>query len=305
MTLYITSVSFEDRCLALASSLASRGEKGARVLLLDFRGYESVDPYLSNRARLLDVVADVDPECNVLTVGLGAPLDGVAKLQNALADLRPTRVVLDISTLPRSYLFVACRLLCDLGLETMVRYYRPETYGGQLSRGVGRVQSVPGFEGVATGSGRTALILILGFEGYKSRYAWEQLGPTRTVALLGDPPYKAEFLETARENNAEIFRQLGGRIETGRLHTFDVGLASKQLLELDRRLRLEEGDVEIVVCPLGTKPQSVAAFVFAYGRPEVAIAHVSSLMYYTGDYSRGFKAEGVEVSLQSLVRRSA
>ena len=61
--------------------------------------------------------------------------------------------------------------------------------------------------------------------------------------------------------------------------------------------------MEIVVCPLGTKLQCVAAFAFAYRHREVAVACVSSLMYYTGEYSRGFVREYVEVSLRALVGR--
>ena len=148
------------------------------------------------------------------------------------------------------------------------------------------------------------MILILGFEGYKALYAWEELGASRTIALLGDPPYKEEFLETAKRQNSELFRRLGGRYEQGRLHTFDIGVAHRQLLALYARLKEEDEDVEITLCPLGTKPQSVAAFAFAYRHPEVAVAYVSSLMYYTGDYSRGFDPEYVQVALESLIGRA-
>ena len=166
------------------------------------------------------------------------------------------------------------------------------------------MQAVPGFEGGSIGGGNTTLVLILGFEGYKSLYAWEQLGPSKTVALLGDPPYRAEFLETARRCNGELFRQLGSRGEVGRLNTFDVGRACKELEELYSDLVGNDAGTEIVVCPLGTKLQCVAAFALAYRHREVAVACVSSLMYYTGDYSRGFVREYVEVSLGALVGRS-
>ena len=198
-------------------------------------------------------------------------------------------------------MFTICRLVCELGLSATIRYYKPQFYGGQLSRGVRGVQAVPNFEGVAVGSGNTALVLILGFEGYKALYAWEELGASRTIALLGDPPYRGEFLETAKEQNGELFRQLGDRYEQGRLHTFDIRIAHQQLLALYTRLKKEDEDVEITLCPLGTKPQSVAAFAFAYKHPEVAVAYVSSLMYYTGDYSRGVDPEFVQVTLESLI----
>ena len=186
-----------------------------------------------------------------------------------------------------------------------IRYYKPSTYGRQLSRGVRRVQPVPGFEGTAGGASSTVLVIILGYEGYKALYAWEHLGASRTVALFGDPPYRAEFLETARRNNGELFKQLGSRAEEGRLNTFDMEVAHGQLVELYKRLRAEDERAGITLCPLGTKPQSVAAFALAYRHRDITVAHVSSLMYYTGDYSRGFERDYVEVSLGKLLGQEA
>ena len=304
MTLYITSASFEDRCLALVADLAKSVKEERRIIVLDFRGYENVDPYLANRSRLVRAVECMGQQAITVSVSVRAPLEGEARLIGVITELKPARVVVDVSTLPRSYLFTVCRLLCELGLDTTVRYYRPEVYGRQLSRGVRGVHAVPNFEGAAVGSGNTALVVILGFEGYKALYAWEELGASRTIALLGDPPYRGEFLETAKRQNSEFFRRLGDRYERGLLHTFTIDVAHKQLLALYARLKEEDENVEITLCPLGTKPQSVAAFAFAYKHPEVAVAYVSSLMYYTGDYSRGFDPDYVEVTLESLIGRA-
>ena len=300
MTLYITSVSFEDRCLALAGDLTEDDRQGL-VAVLDFGGYENVDPYLVNRARLRQRLTEAGVRMVPLLVDLDAPLDGESKLRTMLARAGTAKVVLDISTLPRNYLFTICRLLCELRISTMVRYYKPLTYGGQLSRGVRHVQSIPGFEGTAVGGGNSVLIVVLGFEGYKSLYAWEELGASRAILLLGDPPYRRDFLETARDSNQELFRQLGSRGTVGRLHTHDMVAAKTQLQELYEELRRQDPNVEVTLCPLGTKPQSVAAFAFAYSHREVAIAYVSSLMYYTGDYSRGHDPDYVQTSLQALV----
>lgn len=304
MTLYITSLSFEDRCLALVGDLRQAGaEPDSRVAVLDFRGYENVDPYLVNRARLMRELGALGCGTDVLEVAVSAPLGCALGLGDVVETVGVQRVVLDISTLPRSHVFTVCKMLCEKKVECTLRYYKPEMYGGQLSRGVRRVQAVPGFEGRGIGSDNTTLVLILGFEGYKSLYAWEQLGPSKTIALLGDPPYRREFLETARRSNAELFRQLGSRGIVGGMNTFDVELAYGELEGLYRDLIRKDAGAEIVVCPLGTKLQCVAAFALAYRHREVSIVCVSSLMYYTGDYSRGFVREYVEVSLGALVRQ--
>ena len=305
MTLYITSISFEDRCLALVSDVADSDESEKQVVVLDFSGYENVDPYLANRTRILDRLRDAGCLTTVLPVSLTSPLDSESRLREFINKTSPAQVVLDISTLPRNYLFTTCRLLAGSELSTTIRYHKPETYGGQLSRGVRRVQAIPGFEGDAGGSGDTILILILGFEGYKSLYAWEQLGASKTVALIGDPPYEQDFLAVVQHNNAELFKQLGNRTDVRPLHTFDTFVAHDQLREVYRQLLQQYQNAEVTICPLGTKLQSVAVFAFAYRHPKVSVAYVSSLMYYTGDYSRGFDRNYVEVSLQSLLAREA
>ena len=305
MTLYITSVSFEDRCLALTSDIAASDETEKQAVVLDFSGYENVDPYLANRAGILQDLSAARCSARKLRVSVASPLDGKRQLEELINKVRPAKVVLDISTLPRNYLFTICRLLAESKLNTTIRYYKPEMYGSQLSRGVRHVQAIPSFEGDAVGVGVTILVLILGFEGYKSVYAWEQLGASKTIALIGDPPYRQNFLDTARHNNSELLGLLGDRADVRPLHTFDVVTAHDQLLQVYEELRRQYENIEVTICPLGTKPQSLAAFAFAYHHHRVSVAYVSSLMYYTGDYSKGFNRDYVEVSLQSLLRREA
>ena len=305
MTLYIMSLSFEDRCLALPAEIVTSDETEKQVVVLDFSGYENVDPYLANRATIIQSLSAAKCSTRTFSVSLASPLGGRRQLEEVIEEECPAKVVLDISTLPRNYLFTICHLLAESKINTTIRYYKPDMYGGQLSRGVRRVQAIPGFEGDAGGMGTTILVLILGFEGYKSVYAWEQLGASTTVALIGDPPYKQDFLDIAERNNAELLHRLGDRADVRSLHTFDPIIAHNQLLQLYEDLLRQYGKVEITICPLGTKPQSLAAFAFAYQHPRVSVAYVSSLIYYTSDYSKGFNRNHVEVSLQSLLRREA
>ena len=304
MTLYITSLSFEERCLALPSDIVASDETEKEVVLLDFSGYENVDPYLANRARIVQSLAAAKCSTRTFPVSLASPLDGRRQLEELIKEKCPARILLDISTLPRNYLFTICQLLAESKIDTTIRYYKAEIYGRQLSRGVRRVQAIPGFEGDSVGVGATILVLILGFEGYKAVYAWEQLGASKTVVLIGDPPYKQDFLGIAQRNNSELLERLGDRADVRSLHTFDVETAHKQLLQVYEDLWREYENVEITVCPLGTKPQSLAAFGLAYQHPSVSIAYVSSRIYYTGDYSKGFDRDYVEVSLESLFTRS-
>ena len=214
-------------------------------------------------------------------MNLNSPLAGKRRLEEELKEARPLKVVLDISTLPRNYLFTICHLLADSEINTTIRYYKPEMYGSQLSRGVCSVQAIPGFEGDGVGFGATILVLILGFEGYKSVYAWEQLGASKTIALIGDPPYRQEFLEIAQRNNSELLDKLGNRADRRQLHTFDVVTAHKQLLQIYEELQEKYENAEVTICPLGTKPQSLAAFAFAHHTSQGSLSPTYRLSHTT------------------------
>ena len=196
---------------------------------------------------------------------------------------------------------------------TLLRWYRcliAAKYDGSKNRSPGRPPTAKDIRELIVRVaqenptwGYTILVLILGFEGYKSVYAWEQLGASKTIALIGDLPYRQEFCEIAKRNNSELLDKLGSRADLRQLHTFDVVTAHRQLLQIYEEVQKEYENAEVTICPLGTKPQSLATFAFAHHHPRVSVAYVSSLTYYTGDYSKGFNRDYFEVSLQSLLRQ--
>ena len=272
---------------------------GDRVVAIDFAGYENVAPYIFNRAQFLETVKRKRYEHELLPEEVVAPLKAMGDLQQAIADGPPDEIVLDITTLPRNYLFCICRSLAELALPTTLRYYRPKNYGTELSRGVRHVQAIPGFEGDVGPGGESVLAIVLGFEGYKAWHAWESVGPNKVIALFGDPPYEPGLLTISRAENDEFLRQIGDFSE-GKLHTHDVRVARDQLQTLYGQLLAQDPQLSFVVCPLGTKLQSLAVFSLAVKNNQIAVIYVSSLNYYSEAYSRGYDPEFVEIPLAEL-----
>ena len=163
----------------------------------------------------------------------------------------------------------------------MIRYYRPKFYGKELSRGIRALQAIPGFEGDLPAAGDVVLAVVLGFEGYKALHAWETIGPQQTLGFLGDPPYETRFLVASREYNQRFFQETDAK--HGTLHTLDALVARDQLQAAYDQLRKESGQTSLVLCPLGTKLQSLACFAFAMHNPEVAVVYVASMVYFTQD----------------------
>lgn len=86
------------------------------------------------------------------------------------------------------------------------------------------------------------------------------------------------------------------------LHTSNVIQARDQLQQIYDETKVHSPDSSFIVCPLGTKLQSLASFAFAYRNESVAVAYVSSLAYYTDAYSRGYSPEYKEIDLTELLR---
>lgn len=298
-TLYITAFSFEDRCRAMIDDIASN-ERDQRVLAFDFLGYEDVGPYLGNRAAIIQTLKKSGIRFDKVRAEIQRPLAGARTVRMAVERHRPDRIVCDISSLPRNYLFCVCAALAETGIESVLRYYRPEKYGTALSRGVGAVHAIPGFEGDVAPTGEVVLAVILGFEGYKALTAWERIGPKKLVGFLGDPPYREDFLATAREHNSVLFDQVPD-LEERRLHTSDVDVALQEIQAAYDGCKRVLPHLSFVLCPLGTKPQSLAAFAFSRRHRDVAVVYVSSLEYYTENYSRGWDPEYMEVALGPLL----
>ena len=299
MSLSIVAVSFEERSRALVEGLPE-GMEDEHVLVLDFLGYENIGPYLYNRTKILKNLVQSGVKQSRVEVDLARPLEAMKQLTVAIDRIGPVTVTLDVSVLPKTFLFGLCRLLLSLGIPTVIRYYKPARYGATLSRGIGRVSCISGFEGEMRTSGEIFLAIVLGFEGYKALHAWECIGPSKCFALVGTPPYREEFLAQSLESNKEFLKTVEG-IELRDLHTYDVRAAIVQLDEVLEESRTSSPDSSFILCPLGTKLQSLACFGLAYSNPEVTVANVSSLTYYPGDYSRGFDPEYTEITLEDVV----
>ena len=91
------------------------------------------------------------------------------------------------------------------------------------------------------------------------------------------------------------------KVTEGYIHTFDVITAKTQLQNLYEQVRRDFPNAAFVLCPLGTKLQSLAAFGFAFLNKPVAVTYVSSLSYFTEDYSQGVDEEYTELSLEKLL----
>ncbi len=219
------------------------------------------------------------------------PIHTLTYVKNLLTDNNTWhQIVLDISVLPRTYIFLLTDYLRTLTEKLVVRYTKPTLYGDELSRGAGWASPIPTFEGSLSSDAEKILVLLLGFEGNKSEYVWELLSPKKTIVLIGDPPYEPSFIEEAKKRNNFFFSEPSSEILEERIHTSDLESIFKKLESLYLRY-FKKGEnlenINILVCPLGTKPQSLGTYLFAKKYSHIPIIYVFSAHYFTEKYSKG------------------
>lgn len=301
MNIYVTSASFEPRCLALVTDAVHEATDSA-FIILDFAGYESVAPYVFNRQRMVATLLAADIPYEVTECRLQSPLSAELALRTQLAKYRDAEIVLDISTLPRNYLLVLAAMVSEISYRATFRYYRPEDYGEPLSRGIRAVRAVPGYEGLIGPDAETWLLVIMGFEGFKALHAWEVISPTHVRAFIGDPPFAESFKRRSLVYNQRFLEEARiGESEILPLHTSDALLARDQLQHEVESIRAENPAAGIVVCPLGTKLQTLSLFAVARRSEGLGVAYVSSRQYFTGQYSSRYVPRHLDFTAKALL----
>ncbi len=304
-TLYLCAASFEERCLAFPNSLSTLGPYD-KFILLDFQGYFNVTQYCRNLAKVRNLLQDKGIKPEIVECWVKYPLHTLTHIKKLLVDNDTwAQVVLDISALPRTYIFLITDYLRTLTEKLVVRYTRPTFYGDELSRGAGWASPIPNFEGSLSPEAEKILFLILGFEGNKSEYVWEILSPKKTIVLIGDPPYELSFIEEAKKRNDFFFNKPRSDILGERIHTSDLESIFCKLESLYLRYFKKEvtsNNVDILVCPLGTKPQSLGTYMFAKKYSDVPIIYVSSAYYFTEKYSKGI-GETITYDVSALSKK--
>ena len=172
-------------------------------------------------------------------------------------------VVIDISAFTKRHLLMVLRWFDDLGLwdNLHVVYSEPGDYLVSdyipLSFGLASFQQVPGFSACPDLSRPVHLMLFLGYEGDRALAVHEQIQPMRTTLVVPDPPYRADWVGRTERFNRDLLTLVGEQ-EVRKTDGLDPALASATLAEVFGRSGRSQ--VARIVCPLGTKPQTLGIY---------------------------------------------
>jgi hypothetical protein len=280
----ITVASWEDRFI-LGLRRMMEGERPATIQMYYFREYESQSSQNREEAK------SISTREGVLLAERAVEFGSPAKTWNALAadvaerGLGGTRVIVDITTMPRDVIWSVFFHLRNAGASIEYVYHRPLSYSKDwLSRDPGKPRLLFKMSGVVRFDRQTALVLTTGYDSERTQQLIRYFEPQR-VAL---------FLQTGRqfaneEQNVASHQKL--LEEERREYKLDAALIDAYSLDhgeerMARWVVPHLADYNIILSSLGPKLSAVAMFHLHARHPEIALCYAPS-NEFNPEYSEG------------------
>jgi hypothetical protein len=193
----------------------------------------------------------------------------MSRLRDILGQSDDAAIVLDISVFTKRHLLMMLRWLDDEGIWKRLAIVYTEPEGYQVSRfvplsfGLASFQEIPGFSACPNLSRPVHLVLFLGYEGDRALAVYEHVQPMQTTLVVPHPPFRPEWAGRTEEFNADLLRLVGG----GPTEKVDAIDPDETTAFLERTLGHDSARSPNarLICPLGTKPQTLGVYAFVRG----------------------------------------
>lgn len=286
----VTAVTEEDRC---AGALSRMKERPVHTIVIWYTDQnQRRDHHLQS---ISDLLKRRDWEFSFIECDETIPADCIRTQTSALKRFvvdEQLPIILDISVFTKRNLLMLWKWLDDVGAwdRVTVVYSEPRSYVASryipLTFGLESLQQIPGFAGVPDCSRPVHLVLLLGYEGDRALSVYELIQPMQTTLFIPHPPYRPEWQGLIEEFNQDVLN-LAGREHAKRVDPLNSGATESALREVigtaERR-----GAHAVVICPLGTKPQTLGVFEYLRGAKDpAAIIYANPLRHNRTFYSEG------------------
>jgi hypothetical protein len=216
----------------------------------------------------------------------------MVRLHELLASRKDASIVLDISVFTKRHLLMMLRWLDDESYwdRLTVVYSEPEDYDVSqyipLSFGLASLHQITGFSACPDLSRPVHLVLFLGYEGDRALAVYEHVQPMQTTLLIPFPPFKPSWIGRTEKFNSDLLAVVGAEL-TVNVVSIDPD-ATYATLEGILGDRMKRGQYAKIVCPLGTKPQTLG--IYSYVRNCIdppAVLYASPLRHNHEFFSHG------------------
>lgn len=266
--LAIFACGYEARSAALAQSLDF--SRISKSVVFSFSEYPDV-PSRTSAATFYDGRADIQK------VSLkGADDVGVYEILRQLISTysidQPLKIVIDYSSMSRVWYGAILNFFRHSSRRARVdlhMIYLAGVYEGQVrSNHVEAITSVPGFEGIAAGTGKSCAFFSLGFDPWCAFAVHERIEPDEAWAILANRSDVPEYFERAKRLNADFIKNYA-RDRLLSHSPFDLEGVFAKLCELISRELAHSPDITLV--GLGPKPHILSMMLTAIRFPEATL----------------------------------
>lgn len=295
---FVTCGSFEERCIRSSDILLSKNISIYTSIIFNFKENDiggKKDKHIKTMVRKLKRICE-----NVLVFNaesVSSPSEGIKKfllfLTEKNIDMLNKQVIFDISVFTKGYFFLLIKVLKErMHIDALhFAYTEPEKYRSKnldknqiiLTEGLDRIESLPGFTGSSIHT-KDALIVILGFEGKRSLEVFNTVNPELTYAINGFPSFKPQWHKISLEANLLFLRESGASTHLFYAPAVDPFETYKTLSNIIMDIQHINNDMNVIIAPLGTKPQALGSLLYALAHPRTTIIYPFPSVYNT-DYS--------------------
>jgi len=289
--IFLCSASYEERCISIASALGLGTDVRYPLVCHNQKAVPQVN---RNVDRLQQVFAG---KATRVVLDKANPLRTADQMQGALSrvvdESRPQRYVVDITTFTHEALLILLRILqrqvtrrdtVHLVYATAAEYavgMKPEEKW--LSKGVQDVRSVLGYPGSARPSGKSHLIVLVGFESERAAELIDSYEPNVVSLGFGDEKSGTETGHQAV--NKLVFQTVASKVRSYKEFVFSTNDPFQAESAVRDQVRSER-DCNVLIAPMNTKISTVGAAGAAFSNDDIRLCYASAVQYNVEGYSR-------------------
>jgi hypothetical protein len=276
--LFITCGSFELRCIRSSEILKTNNITVSETIIFNYvendnRGYKT-----ANVITMQENLKSSSAITHIFDSGsVSLPSEGIKNfflfLSKNNVEIKNKTILLDITVFTKPYFFLLCQVLLEKFkvLNIDVLYTGPEKYADKpnetdiisLTNGIDRIVSLPGFSGSSIKS-KTALIVIMGFEGKRSMEIFDNVNPDITYAINGFPSLKSGWHKESLYANSRFLYDSDAYKHLFYSSSIDPFETQKTVDEIIKEIQNIDNNFNVIIAPLGTKVQAFGVMLHSF-----------------------------------------
>ena len=297
--LFIACASFEKRCLGFLQKGFTEDYRSCFGCLFTYEANPKENPKFerdrSNNYEEMRALLSSNIMNNLSSIMCSRTqvLDGMRQFTILWETLwKPSSckiVTIDITTFTKLYMLEILHFLIVKQKLRKVRvvYNQPKAYGSALlTSGVGQVICAPSFAGKFNVGKESILIACLGFETERAIGIWHACEPNKTIAIIGKPPLRSEYVKRAKERNEFLLGRAGVAVEYADYYNPFAMVECFEKIYKTECLDAEGKAQNVVIMSLGTKVQALGAFLFWLRHQNVRLMYAFPQAYGEGYSTR-------------------